>query len=1382
MRGAGFVRVAFAALAASFGLASSSLAQVTAGPSAASAASTSATAIPENYVAHGPVHRVMVPAGSTALDTLAAHGAILRLEDYGSFSVATVNALPVGGLNGLRALDLEVRDEYTLVNLNGYLVDGADSTATKQRLGAIPPELRAPSVAATGAEQRLRLVQFQAPVRDAWLAAVQTTGAEVVTYVPNNAYVVKTDASSDAAVLALAQQAQVLAVTSYEPAFKLRDELRPPAIVDSQFYDVVVQVIADADGQAMLSELYQRSVAVVEEPSQVLNYIDVGLRMDGANVLDIARDPRIFAIEPKLEPRKFDEAQGQIMAGNLNAGGTAPSGPGFLAWLQSKGFPGQNPFPFVVDVTDDGVDRGSLTDVNVEFKVDGLSSGASRLAYNNNYSGDALADGVAGHGNINASIIGGYNNTSGSAYEDASGYQYGLGLAPWVKLGNSKVFSNAGSGVFNQPTATRMANAYNGGARISSNSWGYTSGNTYNADTQAHDTAVRDAVSGTTGNQELAIVFAAGNSGSAASSIHPPGTGKNIFCIGASENFRQTGTDGCAIGNTGADNVKDIISFSGRGPTSDSRKKPDIMAPGTHIEGAASRATGYDGSGVCNQYWPSGQTLYAWSSGTSHSTPAISGACALLRQYFANNALGTPSPAMLKAYLINGASHMTGVGANDALPSNNQGYGLVNLGQSFDTASRVLVDQTQVLGATGGTYTLSGNVVNSALPFRVTLAWTDAPGATTGNAYVNNLDLEVTVNGTLYRGNVFTLGLSTTGGTADARNNVEAVNLPPGTTGSWSITVRATNIAGDGVPGNADTTDQDFALVVYNGSAGAPTPDFTLSATPASQTVTAGGSTTFTVSNSALNGFANNISLSATPAISGVTYGFSPNPMSPNGSSTLTVTTTAGATTGTQTLTITGTDGSITHTTTVSLTINAAPTPDFTLAATPSSQTVTVGNSTTFTVSNTALNGFTGNVTLSATPAISGVTYGFSPNPMSAGGSSTLTVTTTAGATTGTQTLTITGSSGSLTHTTTVSLTINAAPVPDFSLSASPASQTITAGGSTTYTVSTSALNGFSGNVTLAATPAISGVTYAFSPNPVAAGSSSTLTVTTTSGATTGSNTVTITGTSGSLVHSTNVGLTINPVGGGNPVKTYTTTANLAIPDNNSTGVTSTRNVTDALTVSSISVTTAITHTYKGDLVVTLIGPDGTSAILHNRTGGSTDNVNTTFSIATTAAQALTVFNGKSTVGNWSLKVQDLASTDTGTLVSWAITFNGEKSVTANLAIPDNNSTGVTSTLNYTQTGTVAAVRIRTSITHTYKGDLVVTLIAPDGTAVILHNRTGGSTDNVSTEFPDLTAPAQSLNALVGKSIAGNWSLKVQDLASTDTGTLGSWTLSLTAQ
>ncbi|MBO0722078.1 MAG: hypothetical protein J2P41_14735, partial [Blastocatellia bacterium] len=109
--------------------------------------------------------------------------------------------------------------------------------------------------------------------------------------------------------------------------------------------------------------------------------------------------------------------------------------------------------------------------------------------------------------------------------------------------------------------------------------------------------------------------------------------------------------------------------------------------------------------------------------------------------------------------------------------------------------------------------------------------------------------------GQTYRGNVFSGANSTTGGSADVRNNVESVFLPAGVSGNFTVTVRATNIAGDGVPGNSDTTDQDFALVIYNGTSGGGSTSPVISVNPSSLsfTATAGGSNpasqTFDISN-----------------------------------------------------------------------------------------------------------------------------------------------------------------------------------------------------------------------------------------------------------------------------------------------------------------------------------------------------------------------------------------------------------------------------------------------------------------------------------------------------------------------------------------------------
>lgn len=249
--------------------------------------------------------------------------------------------------------------------------------------------------------------------------------------------------------------------------------------------------------------------------------------------------------------------------------------------------------------------------------------------------------------------------------------------------------------------------------------------------------------------------------------------------------------------------------------------------------------------------------------------------------------------------------------------------------------------------------------------------------------------------------------------------------------------------------------------------------------------------------------------------------------------------------------------------------------------------------------------------------------------------------------------------------------------------------------------------------------------------------------------------------------------------GGGNQVLTFSATPALAIPDNNTTGVTSTINVAASQTVTSVSVTVGITHTYQGDLEVALIGPDNTTVLLHNRTGSGTDNINTTYNITTRSAQALSAFNGKNTSGAWKLRVRDLAGADVGTLNSWKITFNGYSTLTANTAIPDNNTTGITSTINVAATGTVASLSVRVDITHTYQGDLEVALIGPDNTTVLLHNRTGGSTDNIRTVYADLTAPAQALSAFNGKATNGTWRLRVRDLAAADVGTLVFWELDL---
>src|SRR5207249_439025 len=209
--------------------------------------------------------------------------------------------------------------------------------------------------------------------------------------------------------------------------------------------------------------------------------------------------------------------------------------------------------------------------------------------------------------------------------------------------------------------------------------------------------------------------------------------------------------------------------------------------------------------------------------------------------------------------------------------------------------------------------------------------------------------------------------------------------------------------------------------------------------------------------------------------------------------------------------------------------------PGFTLSASPSSQTVAPGRSTNYSVTISPTGGFSGKVTLSVSGLPSGGSGKFTPNPATA--SSTLSVTTSKSTPPGTYTLTVTGVSGALTRTITVALVVGAPALPDFTLGASPGSQAVTPGGSTSYSVAINPTGGFAGQVTLSVSGLPSGGSGSFTPNPATA--SSTLSVRTSTSTPAGNYTLTITGVSGSLTHTTAVSLTVTAPGTGTGRVTY---------------------------------------------------------------------------------------------------------------------------------------------------------------------------------------------------------------------------------------------------
>ncbi len=808
-------------------------------------------------------------------DSLVARALTFPGIDYGGFRVVEVDDATADALVGAGAGEKIEDADRVLLNAETVDTTAAATKALRRSVGAF-------------AGKRLHLVQFAGPIKQEWVDALESDGLRVVTYIPSNAYLVWGEAASVARFQTRAADPAKSAV-QWEAAWQDRWKLAPSVAAsktEAAAEMLSVQVVEDKEINAATIEALRAAGAYfLREPWTSSGYVNFVIQLKPESLSALTSRPDVVSVHRYIEPRKNDEAQAMVLAGNTT--GNVPNAGNYFTTLAGWGFT-QAQFDssgFAVDVSDDGVDNGTTTPNHFVLYRSGNKTLASRLIYRTTAGTGGTDGGIgnSGHGQLNTSIIGGFvpntsvtvngNTTSTTTFPhaDAQQFRYGLGIAPFVKVGNSTIFDPN----FTNPTfGTLHTNAYAAGARISSNSWGANSAGAYNSDSQAYDTLTRDAQSGTAGNQQMVMVFSAGNSGAGASTIGSPGSAKNIITVGAAEGVRShaiaaggldaTGNDGCSIPDTSADSLNDIISFSSRGPCTDGRVKPDIMAGGTHITGmtfvtATSTLTGtavgtYRADGVCGlpgntattgqlaDFFPTqnggaapynqAQQWYSTSSGTSHSCPAIAGAAALVFQQFINNPtyLATnrapagsapPSPAMVKAYLMNTSRYMTGASAHDKLPSNNQGIGHGNLGMAFDGVTRIVRDQVagDRFTASGQTRTFIGAVTDNTKPLRVTLAWTDVAGPTAGNAYVNNLDLKVVAGGNTYFGNVFnaTGGLSTTGGAADAKNNVESVFLPAGTTGTFTVTVTASNIAGIADP-TVVGNNQDFALVVYNGN------------------------------------------------------------------------------------------------------------------------------------------------------------------------------------------------------------------------------------------------------------------------------------------------------------------------------------------------------------------------------------------------------------------------------------------------------------------------------------------------------------------------------------------------------------------------------------
>jgi hypothetical protein len=564
----------------------------------------------------------------------------------------------------------------------------------------------------------------------------------------------------------LAARPGVRSVRRVRAAEKLASGLRPGATLAS--------VVRYAQGRR-ISEIARLDAALT--PAALARRADVLL---------------VGTVPLRMHPE--DEGSAQLQAGNHTEGKPKP---GYEEWLEGVGVNGTGSRIAVVDT---GLDA---------THPDLASAVVDRIDYEFPVATPLDVD-EQGHGTHVAGIIAGNPDTEGlQAFQDDAGFYFGLGVAPGAELvamnGISLVAPDLVPFI---PTLTR--DAVRSGAFAWNASWhtGEGTGAGYIETVRTIDSLARDADRETPGNQPLTMVFSAGNEGPNEKTITVPKEAKNIIAVGASKGQRASGS------------TEEMADFSSRGPGIDGRILPLITAPGEAISSARSKPAG----GLCFEPATGGTSpIHSNCSGTSMASPHVAGAVALIGQWWRGfNGGKNPSTAMTRALLVNSATDLD----ERDVPNGNEGWGRVNVGALFGTppSDRVNADQTDLMTDPGASRVLHVAPVDSTKPLRVTLAWTDAPGAAAADdeakkrpALVNDLDLTVTgPDGSVYAGNVFAEGHSVAGGHLDRLNNLENVLLDQAGPGPFTVTVAAAALPGDGLPGTGDTTDQDYALAIAN--------------------------------------------------------------------------------------------------------------------------------------------------------------------------------------------------------------------------------------------------------------------------------------------------------------------------------------------------------------------------------------------------------------------------------------------------------------------------------------------------------------------------------------------------------------------------------------
>lgn len=679
------------------------------------------------------------------------------------------------------------------------------------------------------------LLQFEGPIQPWQRAALLSQGVRIVQHVPNNACVVRGSASVFEAARTLPF---VRWSGRFQPGYKaqrdlVRRALGPPRPDDGPGIRLRVALFPGEDAAAVAAEAGASGAEVLEvspheeEPLLVVRTRGNGLgrvlreltALEAVSFVEAVRDMAPANDHSIWVGQSYDTVNGPLEAGGQEypLSGTV--------WKRDLLGQGQ-----IIGLADSGVDRNScqfrtsagcpVTAQSVPAPGDLATVPNGKIVAYNVLPGAVEGD-ETGHGSHTGGTLAGDAQIHPSTTTSA-GHDSGDGMAPQARIVVEDIGSPFSRFFVGTPprVSDLWAQEYNAGARIASNSWGADCSTPpcsyYGTNSALTDRFVVD-------HPEMLIVFAAGNSGSAERTLDH--VDKNVLTVGATTNGGSP------------DRANGLAAFSSRGPATDGRIKPDLTAPGMDIVSAygASSAPAC-ASSLCG---------YRTASGTSMACPTVAGLAALVRQYYMEGWFPTglkdavnafvPSAALVKATLLNGAMNMTGSGVTGDAPNVHQGWGRVQLdnallfGDDVDLRGVRVWDVEADKGLATGESDAYPIQVLPNQPLKVTLVWTDPPGAPfAGRSLVNDLDLELEGPSGSYRGNVWNNAVDTVAnGDRESRlnaverdnlNNVEGILVAHPVPGGYRIRVRGGNVPEDARPSGAAVATaiprQGYALVV----------------------------------------------------------------------------------------------------------------------------------------------------------------------------------------------------------------------------------------------------------------------------------------------------------------------------------------------------------------------------------------------------------------------------------------------------------------------------------------------------------------------------------------------------------------------------------------